>query len=1222
MARSAKTILMTDFSAGIDRREGTYGPANSFFDLINGYVSAGRNVSRRPGLLRIDGAFGSDTSGLIEAKSASAASGTSLFTFAPIGSANAQVPAGVQVLWYDLPASVGGLGCGVCSPGSEAYQNHVVIGEVVVALLKHAVPAAQGGGEVLWLHVFDNASDLPTWWTDHACPWGPATALLWRYLASEDWASIAEWTVDSGAPVLTTVTSRGVHVFEFRLDAVSPPQSQVVGLGQPGSTRNFFPGSIADEYGFDMASGVIYPGGGAGIPTGIILGVPGDVLGVILDFDLLVVEWWKNGVYITSTPLLDLIYEAAIGAGASNASTSTGTGGFGPTTPTYMPQYIAAKGARLNIWGNTSVWDNTGTGNDLFGNPLCVLSNGNLTIQQHRGNNPYINNQGRSTISQASSPGSEAALSGTTVISKTFPLHPAEKKIELGAYIGGTLDRDDQAIITVTIYNGAGVAMATTLIGPVTSTDRDGATTVLYRYSELDIPQGSVTAKIECALTSVDAGASQALIGPLDCKIRANNSTALTTVSQKIFGGRQVDGNAGFSKVFAPRFWNTRTQLEVSNNGLYYYIRGYGSQDLEWIIPLPYAGIFDGTFPSAHYGSVLQLYIGPEDVPDYDSEKNWGPYFEEIASGAPTAGQVRYETTPTQARRRLYSTWTVLRALPGVAANRQCLLRLSVAIPNGTVDWRKRFPISGGINRANLAASTYENRYTAMGTGGDSQFELPDDFWFIDAAGWWVVTVNGGAALTYDASIPIAAGSFGLGKRIVNGVVKTVIIIGTISAAGDIVDIRQQYLNGLKVGVPPCTIRTPDGDKRFAGGYVTLADNTNGQQIFISFGANLTQSETPDGTVFAVALGAAPLSGQLRYQHVYQMSCTTLGGIVNSVYFLGGADTYYTATTADIQGALATARSVAGDGEAGFLPTANQDRSNGMIQALHGSRSKLLVAYSSSSQMWQVSTDTNNDAILDISPIGAGIQSQFYQDDAHPRTSGAIVQASLFIAMDGTYRLIDPGSQIVGSQFQNMMSNRYISEPITGLGQIVSLATTWWQAVNAAISASIVGGVFQFLCLTYRPADKVIAWSRWTTPLANISRGSFVPIGNRLYMRSSGQLYAFDVSAACIDFGASEYETVMDWQFQDFGNQSELKYLISTDIVLTGTAQLLLFFDVNNRSFLSPDDAIPFNNGSTTTRAIVPLNQTTVALAPRITSSDHSGFTIERLSFDYRSFSK
>ena len=118
--------------------------------------------------------------------------------------------------------------------------------------------------------------------------------------------------------------------------------------------------------------------------------------------------------------------------------------------------------------------------------------------------NPGPANRGSNFF--AGGPGNPAS-SATQVIDLTAAadlIDTGAIDFELSGYLGGWQSQRDNATLTVTFKDGAGLTLGSAAIGPVTQGDRTNQTALLLRSSSGDLPFGTRSATLRLDMTRLD----------------------------------------------------------------------------------------------------------------------------------------------------------------------------------------------------------------------------------------------------------------------------------------------------------------------------------------------------------------------------------------------------------------------------------------------------------------------------------------------------------------------------------------------------------------------------------------------------------------------------------------------------------------------------------------------------------------------------------------------
>lgn len=157
--RDIVTVEMSDFSGGVDRREGLMTrDARKFYDIQNYYLTPGKKLKRRPPRRQLAGGFDNLSQGVSYLNG-------KWYVVAPVGATTS--------------TSIGGVSAAVLSFDKPQYSTEWELLEVqqiderFIALIGHTFPSVAAPYRT-YLHVWDDVR--PTFVWDGACPtcWSPA----------------------------------------------------------------------------------------------------------------------------------------------------------------------------------------------------------------------------------------------------------------------------------------------------------------------------------------------------------------------------------------------------------------------------------------------------------------------------------------------------------------------------------------------------------------------------------------------------------------------------------------------------------------------------------------------------------------------------------------------------------------------------------------------------------------------------------------------------------------------------------------------------------------------------------------------------------------------------------------------------------------------------------------------------------------------------------------
>lgn len=101
----------------------------------------------------------------------------------------------------------------------------------------------------------------------------------------------------------------------------------------------------------------------------------------------------------------------------------------------------------------------------------------------------------------------------------SVPIDAGTATFNMGAYLGGYLSQGDNATMSVTWRDGAGGALGSATIGPVTAADRGNATGLLLRRTNGSVPVGTRSALIVITLTRLSGTYNDGYVDAATLKI-------------------------------------------------------------------------------------------------------------------------------------------------------------------------------------------------------------------------------------------------------------------------------------------------------------------------------------------------------------------------------------------------------------------------------------------------------------------------------------------------------------------------------------------------------------------------------------------------------------------------------------------------------------------------------------------------------------------------------
>jgi hypothetical protein len=304
----------------------------------------------------------------------------------------------------------------------------------------------------------------------------------------------------------------------------------------------------------------------------------------------------------------------------------------------------------------------------------------------------------------------------------------------------------------------------------------------------------------------------------------------------------------------------------------------------------------------------------------------------------------------------------------------------------------------------------------------------------------------------------------------------------------------------------------------------------------------------------------------------------------------------------------------AGAEDALSIATATHDNTGGLITSISSIRQRMLITYAGSTQLWSIDQDTNRTAYLDTLSFGTSDQA----------TPPAISwYGSIIIPVSTGVRAIS----VINSNTDNLQDLN-IGEPIEPMPLAAFSAGTFWPHYGQAVMAGVVAGALEFRVLDYSRESKITAWAQWTvTGITSVDTDTLIPIAGALWFRSGTALWRFDATATAfrdtLDAAGTgnAYQSKARFLFNDMGQPGRSKRFVGLDLVQIGTCDLQFLLPPYGSSFAAEADGPavdgPRVEGITYGRTRLPLAMCATAVAPVVTSTDETGWELQRLAIDF-----
>lgn len=655
------------------------------------------------------------------------------------------------------------------------------------------------------------------------------------------------------------------------------------------------------------------------------------------------------------------------------------------------------------------------------------------------------------------------------------------------------------------------------------------------------------------------------------------------------------EGDAYFSGVGRPRVWNTRTADTATQSGFdfLFYLPAGGVQTVT--VPLETSSL--GTLQNSGYtGAIIQRWFAgangtPTDDTLFGSETLVTDFSLTEVSGAPGIGQTQRVSggVPNTAPKTTFSNWAAYNINAGSAG----FYRLRVlATTDSEIGYRPNDPLTGPFTGMHTVAGPIQPIFTTNATTAKS-YPLPATFQFTTATQLWVVKING--------TVKAWPADYSIGQTD-DGKCKLVLVAAP--TVNDLIEVSEKFYGatGLDMQIPPHQVRTFGGIKDFAGGTLVLPINSIG-----TMGILLDKSGIPVSLQF-YASGTGMVKSD-QYRVVLLLSFATDATNITGISY---PHAKINRSAPDILKLFKGARAMAGNGDAGFLPTSKHPSGGGVIMDLTGTKDRLLVRYKTGAQVWDVHADPTLDSIQSLLPIGSGDQLTpfgilfFGQTVIVPSSSGL------------------RGVSILSTLDDSLHDDENIGDAVSGLGDIQFLSAAFWPVMSCYLAAVTINGVFGMLTLHYHQDGKIVGWALWTfTGLTSVDYRGMAAVNDRLYIRSGANLFYLDASAAIgqstfYDYNetaATAYADRTVWHFSDFKAPMAMKWAQELNVLQTGKATFS--FKVNPYQDAQQTPGIVIK-GATIGRPKIPLCAQGMGLALVMDCNDPTGHQLDGVSVEYR----
>lgn len=300
----------------------------------------------------------------------------------------------------------------------------------------------------------------------------------------------------------------------------------------------------------------------------------------------------------------------------------------------------------------------------------------------------------------------------------------------------------------------------------------------------------------------------------------------------------------------------------------------------------------------------------------------------------------------------------------------------------------------------------------------------------------------------------------------------------------------------------------------------------------------------------------------------------------------------------------------------GFLPVGNQARGQSSVTALAQYDGRLSVFFSDGVQLWDVDTDaTNNTFYKGVDSVGCNAR----------RTPKIFAGDIIFLSQSGVRSLTTQTYTAnlqdvdVGSPIDDLVREMVSSGDQAQAAYFPRINQYWVLTPKAGTTTTVV------FVYTYSRSAKVYAWSQFELP---VKVDYITDHGGQLYLRSGDDVYQIDDTNSVFEDqvpGAADqdYEMRIELPFLNFKSPGVLKYISGFDIVVTGPAGVdQSLWDVNVQFRYDPNDTTKITDpiklvGDTRPLQTIPMEISTTAIAPVITSKQNVSIQLDALTFYY-----
>jgi hypothetical protein len=281
--------------------------------------------------------------------------------------------------------------------------------------------------------------------------------------------------------------------------------------------------------------------------------------------------------------------------------------------------------------------------------------------------------------------------------------------------------------------------------------------------------------------------------------------------------------------------------------------------------------------------------------------------------------------------------------------------------------------------------------------------------------------------------------------------------------------------------------------------------------------------------------------------------------------------------------------------DAGFLPTGLNSRGDRTANALGTYQNKLVVLSKDGAQVWTVDPDPAN---MKLDSIVENVGTR------HPRTVANVAGDLLFLS-DYGFR------SITTLQLTNNLADIDVGSPID------TLVRRDLKAPDVKPLSTYFYGSGQYLCAmgnhlfvySISRTAKIAAWSEYFLPQAV---DAFAELGGALYVRTGDTVYRLDPDAQT-DAG-QQYEVLVQAPYMDFKTPGDLKQITGADVVMEGSAEFSIGFDVRDPDAFTDPVKV---KGNTRSGGLLPVECCGTEFSLRFRNYDASPWRLDAATIYY-----